>query len=203
MLSELSRLDEDAIHSLLAKSRTQKTLILPSNLRLFETVELTNTIMLYYLVRSHKPRLVVETGVWSGKTSWGILQALHDNKAGKLISIDLGAKQAGSSKLPTSEIGGLVPADLRPNWHIVIGDAKNELPKLFGEFDGCDMFYHDSNHTYEHMTFEFKTALIHLRADGVLASDDVLLNNAFEEITFMLDNPVIIDGRLAYGFKKV
>jgi len=33
--------------------------------------------------------------------------------------------------------------------------------------------HHDSLHTWDHMTWEFETAYPHLRADGVLTSDDI------------------------------
>ncbi len=37
-----------------------------------------------------------------------------------------------------------------------------------------DLFYHDSLHTYDHMFWEFGTALPYLSPRGLLASDDVL-----------------------------
>jgi hypothetical protein len=36
------------------------------------------------------------------------------------------------------------------------------------------MFYHDSLHTFEHMTWEFETVLPHLSPEAVLSSDDIL-----------------------------
>jgi len=45
------------------------------------------------------------------------------------------------------------------------------------------MFVHDSLHTYSHMKWEFETALRSLRPGGVLISDDIEGNRAFEELT--------------------
>ena len=45
---------------------------------------------------------------------------------------------------------------------------------MLSRLDGIDMFHHDSLHTWEHMTWEYETALPCLRQGGVLSSDDVL-----------------------------
>jgi len=44
---------------------------------------------LYNLIRDTRPSIVVETGVASGVSTAYILQALEDNRKGKLYSIDL------------------------------------------------------------------------------------------------------------------
>ncbi|MBA3317909.1 MAG: class I SAM-dependent methyltransferase [Gemmatimonadales bacterium] len=67
-----------------------------------------------------------------------------------------------------------VPRELRAFWRLHIGDSRRELPALFERCSPVDMFYHDSLHTFEHMTWEFRTALPHIGAGGILASDDVL-----------------------------
>jgi hypothetical protein len=52
---------------------------------------------------------------------------------------------------------------------------------LLGNLKGIDMFHHDSMHTYEHMTFEYETVWPKLSKGGVLASDGVQWNHAFED----------------------
>ena len=42
-----------------------------------------------------------------------------------------------------------------------------------------DAFFHDSLHTFDHMTFEYRTAWPFLRPGGVLLSHDVHWNRAF------------------------
>jgi predicted O-methyltransferase YrrM len=46
---------------------------------------------------------------------------------------------------------------------------------------------HDSEHSYECMSFEFATAWAALREGGVLVADDVNLNSAWAEFTEAVD----------------
>jgi predicted O-methyltransferase YrrM len=123
---------------------------------------------LYLLVRAARPRLVVETGVLYGASSAHVLAALARNEDGVLHSIELGRQPWE----PSHE--HFVPEELRDRWRLIIGDCRRELPALLERCSPIDMFYHDSLHTFEHMTWEFRTALPHLGPAGVLASDDVL-----------------------------
>jgi len=43
----------------------------------------------------------------------------------------------------------------------------------------CDLFLHDSDHSYEYMSWEFKTVSLYLKT--ALLSDDISKNNAFDE----------------------
>jgi predicted O-methyltransferase YrrM len=122
---------------------------------------------LYLLVRSMKPDVVVETGVCYGESSAYILHALSENRRGVLYSIDLG----NSPDEPPSDF--FVPERLMSRWQLIIGDSKRELPRLLARLERIDLFHHDSLHTYEHMTWEYETALPYLHAGGVLSSHDV------------------------------
>jgi predicted O-methyltransferase YrrM len=138
--------------------------------------------LLYVAVRCLRPECVVETGVGAGASSWVILEALRKNGSGRLCSIDIGAKSFDGLALPESEhIGFLVPGDLRSQWELVIGPSGDVLPKMMKSVRSVDMFCHDSLHTYENMMFEFMTTFPHLKVGGILASDNVELNNAFDE----------------------
>jgi predicted O-methyltransferase YrrM len=123
---------------------------------------------LYLLVRAARPRVVVDTGVLYGASSAHILAALVRNGRGKLYSIDIGRDH----REPPHDF--FVPEDLRPHWELIIGDSQRELPSLLRRCPAIDMFHHDSLHTFEHMTWEFETAVPHLSLGGVLSSDDVL-----------------------------
>jgi predicted O-methyltransferase YrrM len=131
---------------------------------------------LYLLVRAARPHVVVETGVLYGGSSAHILGALAANQEGKLYSIDL----RHEAKEPES--GFLVPDGLQDRWHLIIGDARRELPILLEQLRAIDCFHHDSLHTFQHMTFEYRTALPHLRPGGVLSSHDVLVAHSLREI---------------------
>lgn len=137
------------------------------------------TSFLYAVVRRTRPLLVVETGVASGISSYSILQALRDNGGGLLYSIDM---PNFTIHLPKGQrTGFLVPDDLRHKWTLILGDSKQELPKLLAGLGGVDLFVHDSLHEYGHMMFEYREAWQKLRRGGILFSDDVSSSAAFRD----------------------
>lgn len=145
---------------------------------------------LYRIVRSARPRKVIETGVDRGISSAFILAALHDNRCGDLYSIDLPTaryqvptktRAVRSNVRRTETVGYAVPESLRGSWHLIIGDVRSELPSLARGLGTIDMFYHDSEHTYSLMLWEYTTASSALRKDGLLVSDDVNWNSAFPD----------------------
>ena len=143
--------------------------------------------LLYRLVRIFKPRLVIETGVHVGVSSAFILQGLHDNGDGMLYSIDLPLSEFKSAngkplnyQFPRNgDTGFGVPERLKERWTLILGDSHGELPKLLDKLGSCDLFFHDSEHSYENMMFEFSTVFPYLSGNAVVASDDATLNNAF------------------------
>jgi hypothetical protein len=58
------------------------------------------------------------------------------------------------------------------------------LPQLISRLSAIDIFLHDSLHTYRNMKCEFHTVWPKLSAGGILLSDDVELNRAFEQFTY-------------------
>lgn len=122
---------------------------------------------LYLLVRAMRPSVVVETGVCYGASSAYILEALRHNKHGVLYSIDLG----NAPDEPPNDF--FVRPALKRAWRLIIGDSRQELPRLLARLGRIDLFHHDSLHTYEHMTWEYETAFPYLTLDGVLSSHDV------------------------------
>ena len=129
--------------------------------------------VLYIICRLLKPKVVVETGVASGISSKYILYALHKNGQGNLYSIDF--------PTPTDElpVGWLVPNGLRNRWHLILGKSSEKLPVLLNEIPKVDVFLHDSDHSYRNMMFEFRTVWPYIRKGGLLASDDINMNNSF------------------------
>jgi predicted O-methyltransferase YrrM len=123
---------------------------------------------LYLLVRSLKPRVVVETGVCYGASSAYILEALDRNGTGELYSIDLG----NDPQEPPNHF--FVPRRLRNCWHLIIGDSRRKLPPLLKRLGKIDLFHHDSLHTFGHMMWEYQTAIRHLDQAGALSSHDVI-----------------------------
>ena len=153
-----------------------------------------NHHFLYALVRLTQPRLVVETGVFDGFYSACFLQALSENerrdgRGGTLVSIDLPANAAiedSTRRLPVrtglppgEEPGWVIPAHLRRLWRPHFGDSRELLPEVLSQVAELDLFFHDSLHTHDHMTFEFETAWPKLSRAGLLLSHDVHWNRAF------------------------
>jgi hypothetical protein len=128
------------------------------------------------VTRHLAPAVVVETGVARGMTSAAILAALGAKGAGRLYSIDLPPLTGGWAQ----QSGAAVAPELRSRWTYVRGSTRRRLPALLAEVSEIDVFIHDSLHTEETMTFEFRSAWEALRAGGVLISDDIDDSVAFE-----------------------
>jgi cephalosporin hydroxylase len=148
--------------------------------------------VLYILLRMLKPKLVVETGVAGGVSTSYILQALADNDCGTLHSIDLPDQLHigqdgkchgchGGSKPPGQPAGWLVPPVLKKRWQLTLGDTHEVLPRILGSLRQIDLFLHDSEHTYETMTFEYECVWNFIQPGGYLVSDDIDCNSAFTD----------------------
>lgn len=122
---------------------------------------------LYLLVCAMRPSVVVETGVCYGASSAYILEALEHNRRGVLYSIDLG----NAPDEPPNDY--FVRPALKRAWRLIVGDSRQELPRLLARLGRIELFHHDSLHTYEHMMWEYETAFPYLASDGVLSSHDV------------------------------
>jgi len=154
--------------------------LIPMPMENFE-VRLLAPSVIYSIVRALKPEIVVETGVCNGISTYFILSALERNACGSLYSIDI-EKTVGSNRFgEEKETGWLVPEKLRHRWNFLLGDSKEVLPRILSELESVDIFLHDGAHSYEYMSFEFRTAWRSLSAGGVLLSDDISLNKAFED----------------------
>jgi predicted O-methyltransferase YrrM len=98
--------------------------------------------------------------------------------------------------VPTGkEPGWIIPDHLRHRWELTIGRSQDRLPTLLGELGKIDLFLHDSEHSYDCMSFEFRTAFGHLRSGGILASDDASWNSAFEDFAASVNRSVQPLGR--------
>lgn len=153
-------------------------------------VNLEDALFLYWMIRQLKPKTVVQTGVSNGLSSAFMMLALAKNgPEGKLHVIDLPAifdpkdpawtvrdKVYGVVIPEGKSSGWMVPDAYRDRFEVRVGDAKQLLPKLVDELPAIDMFYHDSDHTYNHMMFEFKEAKRKLTPGGLIIGDDISWN---------------------------
>jgi predicted O-methyltransferase YrrM len=165
---------------------------------------------LYMLVRALKPDIFVETGVSGGESSTFILQAMEDNKRGNLHSIDF--PQAIVEKGLTTispegkSSGWLIPDYLKHRWHLTLGKSEEVLEPLLKKLDKIDIFFHDSLHTYEHMLFEYNICWDHIKDNGVLISDDIVVMNGKGHSPFVdfanLKHHDIVVNNVIGGIKK-
>jgi hypothetical protein len=72
--------------------------------------------------------------------------------------------------------GWIVPDAYRDRLEVWNGDAKALLPKMVDKVDSIDLFFHDSDHTYDHMMFEFREAKRKLKVGGLMVADDISWN---------------------------
>jgi hypothetical protein len=95
------------------------------------------------------------------------------NNTGKLCSIDL----PGDDK--QHDIGYFIPDYLTQRWDLTRGYSRNELEPVLRRVSSVDWFIHDSDHTYEHMHWEYQTALPYIKDGGRLLSHDIYANPSF------------------------
>ncbi len=170
----------------------------------FGSVDLESVAAWYALVRKMKPSVVVETGVCNGVSTLFILKALAENGNGHLYSIDYPFRadeslaefrnntfeQYGGAAIPRDkDPGWIVPEDLRERWELRLGKSQAELPPLVEKLQDVDLFIHDSEHSHPCMMFEYEIAWHHMRDGGIILSDDIGWNSAFE-VFCEVRNPV-------------
>lgn len=170
---------------------------------------------LFALVREFRPRTLVETGVCNGVSTAVLLAALDRNGEGCLYSLDL-PEHTDTTYPPGSfwegklgavvphgrPPGWLVPEPLRARWTLRLGRSQEVLPPLLEELGSIDFFLHDSEHSYECMSFEYHLAWRHLRPGGVLVSDDTTWNTAFADFSRAVEREAaFLDRKVAFLVK--
>ena len=137
-----------------------------------------------------KPRTIVQTGVCNGlSAAFMMLGLVKNGPEGTLHVIDLPpvfnphdptwtveGKVYGVVIPEGKTSGWLVPDAYRDRFEVWNGDARELLPKMVDKVDSIDFFYHDSDHTYNHMMFEFHEAKHRLNKGGLVVGDDVSWN---------------------------
>jgi len=148
--------------------------------------------LLYVLVKSKKPQLVVETGVANGISTNAIMSALNeDSSPGSLHSFDV---------LPETKAAYTG----KGKWSFRLLDKKRthkQLSVAVGNLPWVDIWLHDSNHGYRWQKFEYLLALSRLKEDGVLISDDIDASPAWGELvkSHFRESYIIFDSRKFVG----
>jgi predicted O-methyltransferase YrrM len=159
------------------------------------------------------PDIVVETGVAAGISSAYILAALERNRRGHLYSVDLPGYEAKylpkigikpSAVLPSDKQPGyVVPSHLRGRWTLKIGKSQELLGPLLDRLGLIGMFFHDGEHTYENMLFEFRLAWRFLRKGGAILADNASWNTALSDFARELQlRPTLFWFRDLGGLRK-
>jgi predicted O-methyltransferase YrrM len=178
----------------------------PEMVRAFEsrhfTVGRSGKVFLYAALRILQPEVVVETGCAKGNTSYYILSALKKNNKGHLYSIDLEPELPERDTAPwrdnvwtfseRAQIGVLVPDFMRDRWTLSFGDTKQSLIPLLEKLKSVDVFFHDSDHSYSYMMWEYASAWPYLRSGGLLVSDDITMNASFYDFSNAHNLPRVI-----------
>lgn len=124
--------------------------------------------LLEALVRHINPEVVLESGVANGASTRRILSALSQNLgSGKLISCDI------DNRVATAELMA------NPLFEFVHISSKKDFSDVIERLAKIDLFYHDSNHSYDHQIFEYLAVWEKIPEGGILLSDDVNWSYAF------------------------
>lgn len=159
-------------------------------------VAVTANLFCYVAIRIMKPDIIIETGCAAGWTSALFLLVLHQNHKDDLFSIDL-PPVAGQLSMDWTmpgnlQSGFLIPQELRSRWTLILGNAQSQLILLFEKIRQVDVFYHDSDHTYQHMMWEYASAWPYLSEQGLLISDDIGWNTAFWDFAIAMRRPIVV-----------
>lgn len=140
---------------------------------------------LYFLVRWLKPKVIVETGVAAGFSSYSFLKALKDNGAGLLYSSDFPYFRI---KNPEQYIGVIVPNELKKNWKLFIEGDENNLPAIAREIESIDILHYDSDKSYLGREKALNILKPKLKEDSVIIFDDIQDNSHFMD--FVQENNI-------------
>ena len=122
--------------------------------------------VIYTLVKSVDPSIVVETGVGPGVSTTAILSAISKNAL--LISIDPDIPYGKGDR----EIGFVIPDELKSNFKFVKGTSAEKMREVLENIGELDIFFHDSDHTYNNIMFELNSIWPKLSRDYIILVDN-------------------------------
>jgi predicted O-methyltransferase YrrM len=137
--------------------------------------------LLSLLVSDIRPSVVVETGVANGTSTRSILTAFQNNNLmdSKLFSFDVDSRVATSDLLENGQFN-----------FVLIGEKR--FVDAMADIEFIDIFYHDSDHSYENQMLEYNLAWEKIRDGGALVSDDINWSNAFLDFCIRIKRPPLI-----------
>lgn len=130
---------------------------------------------MYSVIRERKPNVVIETGMGSGVSTTSILSAMK--KHGRLISIDPGIPYGKGDR----EVGFLIPSNLRSNLEYIQGTSTERLVGVLDSLASLDVFFHDSDHSYQNVMFELNSVWPKIRKNPLILIDNYDWSNAAKD----------------------
>jgi hypothetical protein len=113
------------------------------------------------VIRTLRPRIMIETGVESGFSTEHFLTSMDAVNEGHLYSCD--PQPSGFyDKFPI----------VHPRFTFMREPSQEACPKIAAKHGKIDLFLHDSDHSWENQIWELHWAWHHVRSGGVIASDD-------------------------------
>jgi len=137
--------------------------------------------LLYFLTRTLKPNIVLETGVAAGFSSLAVLTALKKNGTGKLYSSDFPYCRL---EKPEKYIGILVDEELKDRWELHIKGDRENLPAIVSKLEpeSIGLFHYDSDKSQSGRAFAYNTVSPYLSKDSICIFDDIQNNWHFREL---------------------
>ena len=141
-----------------------------------------NFILLYFLTRKFRPKVVVETGVAAGWSSLAILRALAKNGKGKLYSSDFPYFRLEN---PEQYVGYLAKNELNKiDWFLDIRGDDIAVPEIFKRIgdNNIDLFHYDSDKSYSGRDKVFKNLFSKFNSKTIMIFDDIQDNLHFKDL---------------------
>lgn len=156
-------------------------------------VEKASSFLVYAIVRILQPKIMVETGVANGVSSFFILHAMRRNGKGTLVSVDIDPRA-----------GCLLADHERQQWDFkrLKSPFKRNFAAILAALGPIDVFLHDSDHWYGWTEFEFQCALPRMNSDAVLICDDADSSLAFADLCRQrhFNAVYLVDTRKVFAF---
>jgi hypothetical protein len=140
--------------------------------------------LIYFHCRIIKPKIVVETGVAAGWSSYAILESLKKNGQGQLYSSDFPYFRL---KNPEQFIGCVVPETIRNNWYLDLRGDSIALPEICNKVQDIDIFHYDSDKSYSGRLFAIKKIQKKLSLNSIVIFDDIQDNLFFKNLVSYLN----------------
>jgi predicted O-methyltransferase YrrM len=132
--------------------------------------------LLYSLCLHSRAERVVETGVAYGWSSLAILLALERMQHGCLVSSDMPYAHRSGDRY----VGCVVPAEMRGRWKLHQRPDRDVLPRVVQSWPAIDLAHYDSDKSERGRSFGYTLLWEILRPGGLLVSDDIQDNPAFQ-----------------------